>query len=58
MTQQIRLLCMMQEVEDHLTVGRVEAITADFTGWVYDSLTSVFPEPGYPRVYVLVCMCS
>lgn len=43
-------LCMMQEGEDHLTTGRVEAITADFVGWVY------FPEPGYPRVYsLLVC---
>lgn len=55
MTQQnvtSRLLCMMQ---DHLTAGRVETITADFAGWVYDSLTRVSQNPG-TRGYSL-CLC-
>lgn len=47
MTQQnvtSRLLCMMQ---DHLTVGRVEAITADFIGWVNDSMAGIVSQnPG------------
>lgn len=44
-----RLLTMMQ---DHLMAGHVEAIPADFTGWVYDSLTSVSQNPG-TRGYTL-----
>lgn len=56
MTQQnvtSRLLCMMQ---DHLTVGRGEAITADFTGWVNDSLAIVSQNPGTQGQTLCLCV--
>lgn len=57
-----RLLRMTQEGEDHLIADRVETITADFTGWVYDSPTSVSQNPttrGYtPRLCVLLSLHS
>lgn len=39
-----------QEVEDHLSVERVEAIMVESATWVYDK---GFPEPSYPRVCAL-----
>ena len=56
MTQQnvtSRLHTMML---DHLTAGHVEAITADFTGWVCDSPKSVSKNPGTPGYTLHLCV--